>query len=161
MKDVSTYAWSRSDWLTLQLAPAWVVTAVTGRSRFDEPEEVAFWRSLAESEPQSPLSWRLRQEMELDGDWLLREIAVDDRSIAAGLTQAASLLEERVSGDVSRETRQWMVSLGTRFARARGPFGLSISSQDLRTLQLVTQLLETVTETVENNPLDAATSMRS
>ena len=36
--------WSDAEWLTLQLGPVWVISALIGRNRFDELEQEAFWR---------------------------------------------------------------------------------------------------------------------
>jgi hypothetical protein len=37
------YGWSDAEWLTLQLGPVWVISALLGRNRFDELEQEAFW----------------------------------------------------------------------------------------------------------------------
>jgi hypothetical protein len=147
--------WSGAEWLTLQLGPVWVVSALLGRSHLDELEEVAFWRAVDEAPEDSALSWQLAQAMSRNRDWLLDEFLLDDRSIVSGLGQVASLLE-RVSPEVSRDVRKCMLRVGSGLARARGPFGQRISDQDRLTLELVAQLLETAEETMRFNPLNAS-----
>lgn len=150
--------WSDAEWLTLQLGPVWVVSALTGSSRLDELEEEAFWRSVDDAPELSPLSWQLAQAMTRNREWLLQEFLLDDRSIVSGLSQVAGLLE-RVGTELSRETRESMLRVGAGFARARGPFGQRISDQDAQALQLVAQLLESAAETASNNPLNAAAAI--
>jgi hypothetical protein len=156
---VAVNTWSDPDWLTLQLGPVWVASALIGRCHFNDLEEAAFWHVLETSESRSPLSWRLKGDAVANREWLLREFLVDDRSIVTGLTQVASLLDAWVPADVSREAREWMLVVGSRFARARGPFGQRISDSDAQMLQLLTQLLETTAETAEDNPLNAAAAI--
>lgn len=150
--------WSDAEWLTLQLGPVWVVSALLGRSHLDELEQVAFWRAVDEAPQDSPLEWQLSHAMTRNREWLLEEFPLDDRSIVSGLNEVASLLE-RVPPEVSRNVRESMLRVGSGLARARGPFGRRISDQDALTLQLVAQLLETTGETAEANPLNAAAAI--
>jgi hypothetical protein len=150
--------WSDEEWLTLQLGPVWVISALVGRSRFDELEQAAFWLGVDDAPQESPLGWQLMRAMTRNRQWLLHEFTLDDRSIVSGLNEVASLLE-RVPPEVSRDARECMLRVGTALARARGPFGQRMSDQDALTLQLVAQLLETAKETVENNPLNAAVAI--
>jgi hypothetical protein len=150
--------WSDAEWLTLQLGPVWVVSALVGRCRLDEPEQAAFWRSVDDAPRDSPLGWQLMRAMTLNREWLLDEFELDHRPIVSGLNEVASLLE-RVPPEVSRDARESMLRVGSGLARARGPFGQRMSDQDALTLQLVAQLLETSTETAEDNPLNAAAAI--
>src|SRR3954452_2610839 len=150
--------WSDAEWLTLQLGPVWVVSALVGRNRLDELEEAAFWRSVDDAPQDSPLCWQLMRAMTLNREWLLDEFQLDHRSIVSGLNDVASLLE-RVPPEVSRDARESMLRVGSGLARARGPFGQRISDQDTLALKLVAQLLETAEETVDNNPLNSAVAI--
>lgn len=147
--------WSDSEWLTLQLGPVWVVSALVGRSHLDELEEAAFWQSVDDAPQDSPLAWQLMRAMTLNREWLLEEFQLDERPTVSGLNEVASLLE-RVPSEVSRDVRESMLRVGSGLARARGPFGQRISDQDALTLELVAQLLETADETAQDNPLNAA-----
>jgi len=147
--------WSDAEWLTLQLGPVWVMSALIGRNHFDDLEQEAFWRSAGDA-PQgsSALSWQLVQAMSRNRDWLLNEFLLEDRSIVSGLGQVTSLLE-RVSPEESRETREAILRVGAGVAQARGPFGRRMTEQDSQTLALVAQLLVSATETAQDNPLNA------
>jgi len=147
--------WSDAEWLTLQLGPVWVTSALLGRSQFDELEQEAFWRAVEDAPiGDSALPWQLMQAITRNRDWLLDELILDDRSIITGLSQVTSLLE-RVPVDISRETRAAILRVGSGMARARGPFGRRITDYDAQTLELLAQLLESTAETAENNPLNS------
>ena len=149
------YRWSDVEWLTLQLGPVWVISALIGRSHFDEFEQEAFWRAVEEAPVgDSALSWQLMQAISRNRDWLLDEFMLDGRSIVSGLSQVTSLLEQ-VSPEASRETREAILRVGSLVARARGPFGRRITDHDAQTLELLAQLLESASETAERNPLNA------
>lgn len=149
------YGWSDADWGTLQLGPVWVISAVIGRSHFDELEQEAFFESVEQAPAgETALPWQLMQAISRNRDWLFDEFLLDDRSIVSGLARVATLLE-RVPPEVSRETRETMLRVGSGVARARGPFGRRITDHDAQTLELVAQLLETTAETADNNPLNA------
>ena len=92
--------------------------------------------------------------MSRNREWLFDEFLLDDRSIVSGLGQVTALLE-RVAPQVSRETRGAILRVGADVARARGPFGRRMTDQDAQTLALVAQLLESTSEMVEDNPLNA------
>lgn len=149
------YGWSESEWHTLQLGPVWVVSALVGRSHFDELEREAFWRSVDDAPMGAVgLPWQLMQAVIRNREWLFDEFLLDDRSIVTGLAQVASLLESVPPG-VSRETRETILRVGAGVALARGPFGRRMTDQDVQMLNLIAQLLETSRETAENNPLNA------
>lgn len=40
--------WSEQEWVTLRLAPVWVLSALAGRIRFDDDERGAFWDAVTE-----------------------------------------------------------------------------------------------------------------
>jgi hypothetical protein len=147
--------WSEAEWLTLQLGPVWVVSALLGRSHFDELEQEAFWRAVEDAPiGDSALTWTLMQAVSRHRDWLLDEFVLDDRSIISGLSDVASLLE-REPVPVSRAAREAILRVGSSVARARGPFGRRITDIDAQMLALLAQLLESAAETAQNNPLNS------
>ena len=149
------YGWSDSEWLTLQLGPLWVLSALTGRDHFDELEREAFVRAVEEAPSgDCALPWQLMQAVSRNHEWLLEELMLGERSIVTGLNEVTVLLE-RTAREVSRETRAAILRVGYGVARAFGPFGRRITERDTQTLELIGQLLESAAETVENNPLNA------
>ncbi len=150
--------WSEREWQTLQFAPLWVVSAMVGRDHLDEPEQKAFWRAVDDAPERGALSWQLLDAVSRNRNWMFDQFALDGRSIVSGLNQVADLLE-RVPGPDRSETKQAILRVGSSFARARGPFGQSIMRQDTMVLALVAQLLESMSETVADNPLNAASAV--
>jgi len=147
--------WSDAEWLTLELGPVWVASALLGRTHFDELEQEAFWRAVEDAPVgDSPVAWQLMQSVTRHRDLLLDEFALDARSIISGLSEVTSLLE-RLPTAVSRETREAMLRVGAGLALARGPFGRRITDYDAQTLELVAQLLESAAETAADNPLNS------
>jgi hypothetical protein len=147
--------WSRHEWLTLRLGPVWVLSALVGRSRFHQLEREAFWRAVDDAaRDHLGLARQLMYSVIADREWLFDEFELDDRPIGSGLSQVVTLLE-RADAASSAETRHALEQVGHDIARARGPFGQQISSQDAQMLQLVAQMLESMSETVENNPLNS------
>src|SRR5829696_5765473 len=56
------YGWSDAEWLTLQLGPVWVISALLGRNRFDELEQEAFWQAVEDAPlGDAALTWQLMQ----------------------------------------------------------------------------------------------------
>ena len=116
--------WSDAEWLTLQLGPVWVISALIGRNRFDELEQEAFWQAVADA-PQGPsaLSWQLVQAMSRNREWLFDEFLLDDRSIVSGLGQVTGVLETwrpRSAERLARPSSGWVPVWLGRAARSGG-----------------------------------------
>jgi hypothetical protein len=149
------HRWSDDEWLTLQLGPLWVMSAVIGRTRFDELERRAFALSVVAAPiGNAALPWQLMQAVERHADDLFDRLARDNRSIVSGLSHVTALLDS-VDVQTSRLTREAMLRVGADVARARGPFGRRILEQDAQQLALVAYILETPLETATGRPLDA------
>lgn len=152
---MSTIEWTRPEWLTLRLGPVWALSALFGRNRFSAIEKEAFWRSVDQAAlTHEGLGRQLLNAAFDDRDWLFDEFELDDRPVVSGLSQIVTLLE-RTDADSSNEARQAILQVGHSVALARGPFGQYESIEDTQTPLLVAQLLETVAETAENNPLNS------
>jgi hypothetical protein len=149
------HRWSDDEWQTLQLGPLWVMSAIIGRSRFDELERQAFTLSVvAAPTGNAALPWQLMQAVDRNADDLFDRLVQDNRSIVSGLGQVTALLES-VDERSSRLTREAMLRVGADVARARGPFGRRILEQDAQQLALVAYILESPLETATGRPLDA------
>lgn len=126
---------------TLQLGPLWVLSALVGtHTRFAEPDLAAFWDAVVSEGLSAPSATRgLLSSLTLDRSGLLLDLELDGRSVVSGLRDVVTVLgpDERVEG-----YRRVLVRIGGAVARARGPYGRQISSEDLNRLLLVAQLLD-------------------
>jgi len=125
---------------TLQLGPLWVLSALVGTTRFTALDLAAFWDAVVSEGLRAPRDTRgVLGSMTLDRSGLLLDLELDGRSVLSGLRDVVSVLgpEERVEG-----YRRALVRIGGAVARARGPYGCQISTEDLNRLLLVAQLLD-------------------
>jgi hypothetical protein len=126
---------------TLQLAPLWVLSALVGtHTRFAEPDLDAFWDAVVSEGLRAPQdACDLLRSLTLDRTGLLLDLELDRRSVVSGLRDVVTVLgpTDRVEG-----YRRVLVRIGGAVARARGPYGREISSEDLNRLLLVAQLLD-------------------
>lgn len=129
------------DLRTLQLGPLWVLSALVGtHTRFDAADLAAFWDALVHEGLQAPPDSRgLLSSLTVDRAGLLLDFELDGRSVVSGLRDVVTILgpEDRVDG-----YRRVLVRIGGAVARARGPYGRQIGSEDLNRLLLVAQLLD-------------------
>jgi hypothetical protein len=126
---------------TLQLGPLWVLSALVGtHTGFDEPDLAAFWDAVVSEALRAPAEARvLLGSLTVDRSGLLLDLELDGRSVVSGLRDVVTVLgpDERVAG-----YRRVLVRIGGAVARARGPYGRQISTEDLNRLLLVAQLLD-------------------
>ena len=126
---------------TLQLGPLWVLSALVGtHTRFAGPDLDAFWDAVVSEGLRAPAdARRLLDTLAADRPGLLMSFELDGRSVVSGLRDVVTALggDERVEG-----YRRVLVRIGGAVARARGPYGRSISTEDLNRLLLVAQLLD-------------------
>ena len=126
---------------TLQLGPPWVLSALVGtHTAFEEPDLAAFWDAVVSEGLRAPAATRsLLGTLTVDRSGLLLNLELDGRSVVSGLRDVVTVLgpDDRVEG-----YRRALVRIGGSVARARGPYGRRISSEDLSRLLLVAQLLD-------------------
>jgi hypothetical protein len=126
---------------TLQLGPLWVLSALVGtHTRFDEADLAAFWDAVVSEGLRAPVDARsLLSTLTVDRTGLLLALELDGRSVVSGLRDVVAVLDpdDRVEG-----YRRALVRIGGAVARARGPYGRHISTEDLGRLLLVAQLLD-------------------
>jgi hypothetical protein len=147
--------WSEADVSTLRLGPVWVLSALTGRTVFDDDERGAFWDAVTDAALRSTGAGRaLFETAAAERRWLFEEFALDGRPIVSGLLAVTRLLE-RLSAEARDDVRLGIVRVGAAVARARGPFGRRMTTEDEQTLVLVDELLRTPTETTADNPLNS------
>ena len=133
---------------TLQLGPLWVLSSLVGtHSRFTELDLEAFWDAVVSESLRAPREAReLLSSLAVDRGGLLLDFELDDRSVVSGLRDVVAVLgpQDRVDG-----YRRVLVRIGGAVARARGPYGRQIGSEDLNRLLLVAQLLDYSPSTVD------------
>lgn len=109
-------------------------------TRFAEPDLAAFWDAVVSESLRAPATARdLLATLTLDRAGLLLDLELDGRSVVSGLRDVVTVLgpTDQVAG-----YRRALVRIGGAVARARGPYGREISSEDLNRLLLVAQLLD-------------------
>ena len=147
--------WSEQEWFTLRLAPVWVLSALAGRVRFDDDERGAFWDAVTDAALRSAGPGReLLGTAASERRWLFDEFELDGRPVVSGLLSVSRLLE-RMAAETRDDVRASILAVGGSVARARGPFGRRMTTEDEQTLLLVEQLLQTEAETANDNPLDS------
>lgn len=126
---------------TLQLGPLWALSALVGtHTRFAAPDLAAFWDAVVTEGLRVPADARgLLGTLTVDRSGLLLDFELDGRSVVSGLRDVVTVLgaDERIEG-----YRRAIVRIGGAVARARGPYGRQISTEDLNRLLLVAQLLD-------------------
>ena len=126
---------------TLQLGPLWVLSSLVGtHTRFSELDLMVFWDAVVSEGLRAPAAAReVLGTLTADRSGLLLDFELDGRSVVSGLRDVVTVLgqDERVEG-----YRRALVRIGGAVARARGPYGRQIGSEDLNRLLLVAQLLD-------------------
>jgi len=131
------------EWQTLQFAPFWIFSAVLGSYRnYDPLDHAAFSRSL-QTAAASPgrLVREVLDSMTTEHDRISESFAADDRTIGRGLCAVATVLN-RAPRDEAELFKEMLISgVGAGVARARGRYGMVMSEDDSKTLELVAQFL--------------------
>lgn len=128
---------------TLTFAPLWVYSALTG-SHSTVPSQAleALWTSIREAVADARgLGRDVLLDLLTEPDVLV-SYELDGRPVATGLLRVAEVLGRLPAQDADAVREVLLVSYGQRIARARGPFGRSISREDQETLELVAELLD-------------------
>jgi hypothetical protein len=134
-------ALARSDQQTLRLAPLWVFSALVGRTRLETWELDAIWDAVRATLPTTTSLGSEALQATLDDPDIVAAYERDRRPVTTGLLAAATV-SARVGPDVASAVRSALLAVGEGVARARGPFGRSISRQDADTLELLAEVLD-------------------
>ena len=127
---------------TVQLGPLWVLSALTGTSRFGVDDLRVFWDSLVEVTLGLPEPGRgLLMSMTADRPRLLNDFVTDERPVVSGLSHVVAVLGQ-LEPPAGEQVKAAMLRIGIAVGRARGPYGRSLTFEDNQRLQLVAQLLE-------------------
>ncbi len=131
------------EWRTLQLAPFWVLSALTGTYRGFDALDLAVFASALDAAAEAPgrLSADVIASVRADLDGVLRDYEADDRPIASGLGAVAEVLAHASVAEARLVKLMLVGTLGVGIARARGPYGRVATTEDMRKLRVVVQLL--------------------
>ena len=147
--------YSEPEWLTLRLGAVWILSALVGRTRFDEDEQDAFWDAVTRAALQAEgLDRDVLYAMAAERRWLFDEFELDGRPIVSGLNAVVALLDRSDAMEADR-FRTTLLHIGRGLALARGPFGRRMTIEDEQTLVLVEQLLQSERSTADDNPLNS------
>lgn len=126
---------------TLRLAPLWVLSALVGRARLESWEMDALRDSVRAVLPTTTWLGSEALRATLADPGLLEAHERDGRPITTGLLEAATVAASVGVGAAS-SMRSALLAVGEGVARARGPFGRSMSREDVDTLELLGEILD-------------------
>ena len=130
-----------SDQQTLRLAPMWVFSALVGRTQLETWELEAIWDAVRATLPTASGLGSEALQATLDDPGVVPAYERDGRPVTTGLLAAATV-SARLGPEAASAVRSALLAVGEGVARARGPFGRSISRQDADTLELLAEVLD-------------------
>ena len=121
----------------------------TGRRDGKAPRDVAFyepvldalWDAVRATLPTTTWLGSEALEATLDDPGLVAAYERDGRPVTTGLL-AAARVSARLGAGAASSMRAALLAVGEGVARARGPFGRSISRQDADTLELLAEIMD-------------------
>jgi len=147
--------WSDAESLTLRLSGVWILSALVGHTHFNDDEQDAFWDGVTDAALRTHgLARWILEATAADRRWLFDEFHLDDRPIVSGLNAVVRLLE-RADPAEADSVRATLLELGRSVARARGPFGRRMTTEDEQTLLLVEQLLQPDSAIASGSPMNS------
>lgn len=129
---------------TLQLAPLWLLSALTGRTvDFMAEDLAAFWDALVDVTLRTPQGSArdLLVSLTADRSGLLLDLELDDRSVTTGLRHVVAALGD-LDAAAAADYKVALLRIGSAVARARGPYGRTITPKDTSLLLLIASLLD-------------------
>ena len=132
---------ARSEQETLRLAPLWMYGALVGRTRLETWELDAIWDAVRATLASTTGFGGEALQATLDDPDLVEAYERDGRPVTTGLL-AAARVSAGLGADAAASLRAALLAVGEGVARARGPFGRSVSRQDADTLELLAEVLD-------------------
>ena len=138
-----------TEWRTLQFTPLWTFHAVAGADqKVDKKEQMALSKELAEGILyNNELAKEVLMSLVSELDHVLLAYSADNRDVMRGFSDAADLLDQKVSSDMANGFKHSMLLLGTNIAEASGGgfFGRGdkVSDEERAALAIVAVALRT------------------
>jgi hypothetical protein len=135
--------YSPEEWRTLQFAPFWIFSAVTGAyARYDPRDFQAFVRCLeAAALAEGRLGREVLASVVADRERLAQEFRGERRSIGVGLFQVDAVLRRAGDDEADLFKAMLVLDIGEGVARARGRYGTEMSDEDAKSVVLAAKLL--------------------
>ena len=130
-----------SDQQVLRLAPLWVFSALVGRTRLETWELEAIGDAVRATLPTTAGLGSEALQATLDDPDVVAAYEGDGRPVTTGLLAAATV-SARLGPGAASSVRSALLAVGEGVARARGPFGRSVSREDADTLELLAEVLD-------------------
>jgi hypothetical protein len=130
-----------SDQQVLRLAPLWVFSALVGRTRLETWELEAIGDAVRATLPTTAGLGSEALRATLDDPDVVAAYEGDGRPVTTGLLAAATV-SARLGPGAADSVRTALLAVGEGVARARGPFGRSVSREDADTLELLAEVLD-------------------
>jgi hypothetical protein len=127
---------------TLEFAPLWVLSIVAGRYRgFDAFTVQAFDDALASAQSSGGVARDVAVSVRSQLPEILDRYGVDPRSIVTGLLEVEGLLGALPDDEADRFRSMLVDSVGMGIARARGPFGVEATREDLERVEMAASIV--------------------
>ncbi|CAN5789558.1 hypothetical protein BH20ACT6_BH20ACT6_13150 [soil metagenome] len=138
-----TAEFTAGEWLTLQLSPFWVLSSVTGTYRDFDPRDLETFADAVESAARAPgvVGREVFACVLQDLDGLRHAYVADGRTIAGGLCAVSDALAKVPVAEAQLFRSMLVDGVGADVARARGPYGRTMTAEDKQALELLTQLV--------------------
>ena len=131
------------EWRTLQFTPLWTFHTVAGADqKIDKKEQMALSKELAEGMLyNNDLAREVLTSLVGDLGQALAQFGADDRDWMRGLSDAADVLDHKVSADMANGFKSSMLLLGHNIAAASGGgfFGMGdkVSGEEKKAIVMV------------------------
>jgi hypothetical protein len=132
-----------AEWRTLELAPFWILSSLSGTYRNFDPVELELFAEALDAAALTPgrFGRDVIASIRADLAGMQECYEVDGRSIASGLCAVADVLARTPMAEATMFRQMLFGTLGVRLAEGRGPFGRSATAEDMHKLRIAVQLL--------------------
>ena len=128
---------------TLELAPFWILSSLSGKYRNFDPVELELFAKVLDAAALAPgeLGREVIASIRADLAGMQQCYEADGRSIASGLYAVADVLARTPIAEATMFRQMLLGTLGVRLAEGRGRFGRLATADDMQKLRIAVQLL--------------------